>query len=81
MSRQTDEQMEKEIMVLGLTAPRVTLDAIKASGGTDYAKLSDALKKNFVETTVGKIKFDGKGDAEGVGFSVYQVQGGKFVEQ
>ncbi|UKH48585.1 hypothetical protein [Vibrio phage vB_ValP_FGH] len=30
MSRQTDEQMEKEILVLGLTAPRVTLDAIKS---------------------------------------------------
>jgi branched-chain amino acid transport system substrate-binding protein len=34
-----------------------------------------------VNTAVGKIKFDDKGDAVGVGFSVYQVQGGKFVEQ
>ncbi len=43
-----------------------------------------ALKKlsrtTYVDTAVGKIKFDAKGDAEGVGFSVFQVQDGKFVE-
>ena len=57
------------------------LAAIEASGGTDYAGLEKALRNNYVDTSVGKIKFDGKGDAEGVGFSVYQVQGGNFVEQ
>jgi len=30
MTKQNDEQMEKEIVELGLTAPRVTLDSIKA---------------------------------------------------
>jgi len=30
MTKQHDEQMEKEIVELGLTAPRVTLDSIKA---------------------------------------------------
>ena len=42
--------------------------------------LGKALKSSPVDTTVGKIKFDAKGDAEGVGFSVYQVKGGAFAE-
>jgi branched-chain amino acid transport system substrate-binding protein len=29
---------------------------------------------------VGDIKFDDRGDAEGVGFAVYQVQDGVYVE-
>ena len=64
----------------GYAAMQVVLNAIEAAGGTEYAALEKALKGNFVETSVGKIKFDAKGDAEGVGFSVFQVQGGKFVE-
>jgi len=64
----------------GYAAMQVVLKAIEASGGTEYAALEKALKGNFVDTSVGKIKFDAKGDAEGVGFSVFQVQGGKFVE-
>ncbi len=64
----------------GYAAMQAALNAIKVAGGTDYAKLSHALKNSYVETTVGKIKFDSKGDAEGVGFSVYQVKDGKFVE-
>jgi branched-chain amino acid transport system substrate-binding protein len=34
-----------------------------------------------VETPLGKIKFDDNGDATGIGFSVYQVNNGTFVEQ
>jgi len=64
----------------GYAAMQAALAAIKASGGTEYAGLENALRSNFVDTSVGKIKFDAKGDAEGVGFSVFQVQGGKFVE-
>jgi branched-chain amino acid transport system substrate-binding protein len=64
----------------GYAAMQAILNAIKVSGGTEYAGLEKALKESYVDTAVGKIKFDAKGDAEGVGFSVYQVQGGKFVE-
>lgn len=64
----------------GYAAMQAALNAIQVAGGTDYAGLEKALKSSYVETSVGKIKFDSKGDAEGVGFSVYQVQGGKFVE-
>ena len=42
--------------------------------------MSKALKASPIDTTVGTIKFDAKGDAEGVGFSVYQVKNGAFVE-
>ena len=40
----------------------------------------EALRTNMVETPLGKIKFDAKGDAEGIGFSIYEVKDGKFVE-
>lgn len=64
----------------GYAAMQAVLNAIKVSGGTEYAGLEKALKSSYVDTAVGKIRFDAKGDAEGVGFSVFQVQGGKFVE-
>ena len=56
------------------------LEAIKAAGGTDSQKIMEALRTNEVDTPLGKIKFDAKGDAEGIGFSIYQVQKGQFVE-
>lgn len=56
------------------------LNAVKVAGTTDYEALGKALKSSQVETTVGKIKFDAKGDAEGVGFAVYQVKNGAFAE-
>lgn len=55
-------------------------EAIKAAGSTDYDKVTAALKENWVETPIGKIKFDERGDAIGAGFSVYQVQNGAYVE-
>jgi len=64
----------------GYAAMQVVLNAIEKAGSTDYDALEKALKNNYVATTVGKIKFDSKGDAEGVGFSVYQVKNGKFAE-
>jgi len=38
------------------------------------------LRNEKVETPVGTIHFDEKGDAVGVGFAMYQVKDGKFVE-
>ncbi|MBF0235379.1 MAG: branched-chain amino acid ABC transporter substrate-binding protein, partial [Desulfamplus sp.] len=40
-----------------------------------------ALQTEDVETPLGKIKFDAKGDATGIGFSVYKIEKGVFVEQ
>lgn len=61
-------------------ATQALLNAIEKAGSTDYDAVSKALKTEYVETPIGKIKFDGKGDAIGIGFSIYQVQDGKYVE-
>ncbi len=57
------------------------LNAVDKAGSTDYDALRKALQTNDVETPVGKIRFDEKGDAIGVGFSMYQVENGKYVEK
>jgi branched-chain amino acid transport system substrate-binding protein len=56
------------------------LNGIEKAGTTDYDALSKALRSEFVETTLGKISFDERGDAIGVGFSMYQVKNGAYVE-
>lgn len=62
------------------SAALALLNAIEVADSTEYDAVVNALRNNYVETAVGKIKFDGKGDAEGVGFSMYQVQNGEYVE-
>ena len=64
----------------GVAAWQALIAAIQKAGDTNAAALEKALKGNLVETSVGRIKFDARGDAEGVGFAVYQVRGGRFVE-
>ncbi|MDR3641881.1 MAG: branched-chain amino acid ABC transporter substrate-binding protein [Humidesulfovibrio sp.] len=59
-------------------AAQALLNAVDKAGSTDYDKVVAALRKEYIETPVGKIKFDDKGDAEGVSFSVYQVKSGKY---
>ena len=61
-------------------ATQAILNAIEKAGSTDYDAVSNALKSEYVETTLGNISFDEKGDAIGVGFSVFQVQNGAYVE-
>ena len=56
------------------------VNAIEKAGSTDYDAVSKALRTEFVDTPLGKIRFDSKGDALGVGFSVYQVRKGVYVE-
>lgn len=64
----------------GYSAALALLNAIEQAGTTDYDAVVKALRTQYVETPVGKIKFDSKGDAEGVGFSVYTVKDGAFKE-
>jgi branched-chain amino acid transport system substrate-binding protein len=64
----------------GYSAALALLNAIEKAGSTDYTAVTNALQTQYVETPVGNIKFDSKGDAEGVGFSVYKVENGNFVE-
>ncbi len=49
-------------------ATQALLNAIEKAGSTDYEKVSQALKTEDVETPLGKIRFDAKGDAIGIGF-------------
>ncbi|MCK4622902.1 MAG: branched-chain amino acid ABC transporter substrate-binding protein [Desulfuromonadales bacterium] len=62
------------------SATLALLNAIEQAGSTDYDAVTNALRTQYVETPVGKIKFDSKGDAEGVGFSIYKVENGAFTE-
>lgn len=56
------------------------LKGIENAGSADYDALAKALKTKEVDTPLGKIKFDNRGDAIGVGFSMYQVKNGAYVE-
>jgi branched-chain amino acid transport system substrate-binding protein len=55
-------------------------NAIDKADSTEYAAMRDALTSNYVDTTLGSISFDNSGEAIGVGFVVYQVSNGKYVE-
>jgi branched-chain amino acid transport system substrate-binding protein len=60
-------------------ATQALLNAIEKSGSTDFDVLKKTLQSEWVATPLGIIKFDERGDAIGVGFAVYQVQGGSFA--
>jgi branched-chain amino acid transport system substrate-binding protein len=62
------------------SAALALLNAIEKTGSTDYADIKKALRTEFVATPLGIIRFDERGDAIGVGFSMYQVQKGVYVE-
>lgn len=62
------------------TAALALTNAIEKAGSTDPEAIARVLKTDDVATPFGKIHFDDKGDAIGVGFSVYQVQNGKYVQ-
>ncbi|WP_297218262.1 branched-chain amino acid ABC transporter substrate-binding protein [uncultured Desulfovibrio sp.] len=62
-------------------AMQAILRAIETAGeNADTAKLMEALKTNSVDTPLGKLTFNKSGDAAGLGLSIYEVKGGKFVE-
>ncbi len=56
------------------------LNAVEKTGSTEYDVVAKALRTEYVATPLGIIRFDERGDAIGVGFSVYQVKDGKYVE-
>jgi branched-chain amino acid transport system substrate-binding protein len=62
------------------SATLALLNAIDKADSTELEALKKVLQTEKVDTPVGNIYFDEKGDAIGVGFSVYQVQDGVFVE-
>ena len=62
------------------SAALALLNAIEQAGSTDYDAIAKALRTKDVATPLGNIHFDKRGDATGVGFSMYQVQNGVYVE-
>ncbi|OGH01024.1 MAG: hypothetical protein A2600_01180 [Candidatus Lambdaproteobacteria bacterium RIFOXYD1_FULL_56_27] len=54
--------------------------AIAAVQSTDPDQIKAQLHQAKVDSTLGTISFDPHGDVVGAGFSVYQVQGGVFVD-
>lgn len=65
----------------GYAATLAAVNALdKAGGDKNLDKILEVLRTDYVDTPLGKIRFDKKGDAEGVGFALFQVRNGKFVE-
>ncbi len=62
-------------------AAQAMLNAVEKAGSTDYDAVVKALRTEYVDTPLGKIKFDDMGDAMGIGFTVYKVQDGQFKEE
>ena len=62
------------------SAALALLNAVEKAGKTDYNAVSHALRTEYVDTPLGKIRFDERGDTIGIGFSMYQVQNGAYVE-
>ena len=67
---------------LAYAATQALLNAVEKAGGVDNPDaIAKALQTEYVETPLGKIRFDAKGDCEGAGFSMYRVENGAFVDQ
>lgn len=64
----------------GYAATQALLNAIQKAKTTKADAVAKTLRTHFVQTPLGKIRFDGRGDAVGVGFSIYQVKNGVFME-
>jgi branched-chain amino acid transport system substrate-binding protein len=60
-------------------ATQALLNAIETASSTDYDAVTAALRSSFVDTPLGSVSFDEKGDAIGVGFTMFQVQNGSFA--
>lgn len=71
-----------QFFVQSYAATQALLNAVaKAGTVTDPDAIAKALRDNEVETTLGPIHFDARGDMVGAGFSMYRVENGVFVDQ
>jgi branched-chain amino acid transport system substrate-binding protein len=68
-----------DFFMQAVSAMLALVNAIEAAGSTDYEAVTNALRTEQADTPYGMISFDAKGDATGVGFSVFQVQNGAYV--
>ena len=63
----------------GVTAALALTNAI-AIAGTDTAAIAKVLHTETADTPFGAVKFDKSGEPIGIGFVVYEVKDGKFVQ-
>ncbi len=56
------------------------LEAIEKAGSTNAETIGKTLRGTWFDTPLGKISFDERGDALGIGFAMYQVVKGRYVE-
>ncbi len=65
----------------GHSAFQVIYQAIMSLGDKEITSESvlEAIRTGSFDTLVGTISFDARGDADGVGFNVYQVRNGEFT--
>ncbi len=63
-----------------IAATLALTNALAKAGSTDQAAVAGALHTDDVATPFGELHFDNRGDATGVGFSMYQVKDGKYVQ-
>jgi len=61
-------------------ATQAILNGIAVARSTNPDAVQKAMRTSFVKTPLGSISFDQRGEAIGVGFSMYQVRGGTFVQ-
>ena len=64
----------------GYAATQALANAAEKVGSLDYDKMRTALLSEKVDTPIGKIGFDKKGDVIGAGFSAYRVIDGKYQQ-
>jgi branched-chain amino acid transport system substrate-binding protein len=86
----TKEYREKHMKVYGsepgaffdnaVAAALALTNALTKAGSTDPAAIAKVLHTEDVATPFGSIHFDKKGDAIGVGFSMYQVKDGTYIQ-
>jgi branched-chain amino acid transport system substrate-binding protein len=62
------------------SAALALINAVEKSCSTEYDDIVNALRTEYVATPLGIIRFDDRGDAIGVGFAMYQVKNGVYVE-
>lgn len=63
------------------SASLAIMNAIEKAGSLEPEALVKALRTQPVDTPKGTIHFDERGDAVGIGFAMFKVVDGKFVDQ
>lgn len=57
----------------------ILLQALEDEGPPSSERLSDSLRGRAWRTPVGELRFDKKGEVEGLGWTTYRVRDGRFV--